>query len=169
MKLTQDEQTELMSIKDDVQKMLNENEKLKRLYVRKQQIINYLTLMTNTKENKDLIEEYNKLDVQLRGFEVEAGYIIAKEEQANTVVKKSILGKKKRIERYDDDKYNDRFNEILKETEYSQIVKKRNKCFKELTELNNGYSYLLYELDSIETEISIIETDTLRKKLLEND
>ena len=47
-------------------------------------------------------------------------------------------------------------------------MKQRRKIFKALTKINNEDISVLYRLDSIETEISIIETDALREYILEN-
>ena len=47
-------------------------------------------------------------------------------------------------------------------------MKKRSKIFKTLAKINKNDSSALYRLDSIETEISILETDALREYILEN-
>ena len=62
MKLTQDDQKELKDALTNVKKILKDNKKLKELYLKKEQIISYLTLMNNSKENKELIKKfYQKL------------------------------------------------------------------------------------------------------------
>lgn len=168
MKLTHDELKELNLAKTNVKKILKENYKINKLYLQKQQVINYLTLMINTKENKDLINKFNKLDSRLKKFEEQAAYIIAKEERKNTVTKKTLLGEKKIIKKYNEEKYNEKFNSLLKQMDYIEIMKQRSKIFKQLAKINNEDSSALYKLDSIETEISTIETDALRDYILEN-
>ena len=168
MKLTKNEQKELNIVKNNIKSVLKEKYNIDRLYEKKKQAINYLTLMVNTKENKELINKFNKLDLELKKLEERAAFIIAKEEKLNTVIKKTLFGKKKIIKKYSEDKYDERFNKLLKETEYFELIKKRSKIFKDLIRINSEDSSALYRLDSIETEISTIETGALREYILEN-
>ena len=48
-------------------------------------------------------------------------------------------------------------------------MKQRSDVFKELSKINEEDKSVVYRLDSIETEISTIETDALREYLLECD
>lgn len=168
MKLTKNEQKELNIVKNNIKSVLKEKYNIDRLYEKKKQAINYLTLMCNTKENKELIDKFNKLDIELKKIEETAAYIIAKEEKENFSFKKTLFGEKKIIKKYSEDKYDERFNKLLKETEYFELIKKRRKIFKDLIRINSEDSSALYRLDSIETEISTIETDALREYILEN-
>ena len=168
MKLTHNELKELKIAKSNVKNILKENYEINRLYEKKRQAINYLTLMVNTKENKELINKFNKLDLELKKLEERAAFIIAKEEKLNTVIKKTLFGEKKIIKKYSEEKYDEKFNRLLNETNYLDIMKKRRKIFKELVKLNKDDSSALYRLDSIETEISVLETDALREYILEN-
>lgn len=168
MKLTKNEQKELNIVKNNIKSILKEKYNIDRLYEKKKQAINYLTLMCNTKENKELIDKFNKLDIELKKIEETAAYIIAKEEKENLSFKKTLFGEKKIIKKYSEDKYDEKFNKLLKETEYFELIKKRSKIFKELIRINSEDSSALYRLDSIETEISTIETDALREYILEN-
>ena len=168
MKLTKNEQKELNIVKNNIKSVLKEKYNIDRLYEKKKQAINYLTLMCNTKENKELIDKFNKLDIELKKIEETAAYIIAKEEKENFSFKKTLFGEKKIIKKYSEDKYDERFNKLLKETEYFELIKKRSKIFKNLIRINSEDSSALYRLDSIETEISTIETDALREYILEN-
>ena len=168
MKLTHNELKELKIAKFNVKNILKENYEINRLYEKKRQAINYLTLMVNTKENKELINKFNKLDLELKKLEERAAFIIAKEEKLNTVIKKTLFGEKKIIKKYSEEKYDEKFNRLLNETNYLDIMKKRRKIFKELVKLNKDDSSALYRLDSIETEISVLETDALREYILEN-
>ncbi len=168
MKLTKNEQKELNIVKNNIKSILKEKYNIDRLYEKKKQAINYLTLMCNTKENKELIDKFNKLDIELKKIEETAAYIIAKEEKENLSFKKTLFGEKKIIKKYSEDKYDERFNKILKETEYFELIKQRSKIFKNLIRINSEDSSALYRLDSIETEISTIETDALREYILEN-
>ena len=72
------------------------------------------------------------------------------------------------INKSDEQKYENKFNKILKETNYLEISKERSEVFRKLINLNIEDSSVLYKLDSLETEISTIETDALREYLLEN-
>lgn len=168
MKLTKNEQKELNIVKNNIKSILKEKYNIDRLYEKKKQAINYLTLMCNTKENKELIDKFNKLDIELKKIEETAAYIIAKEEKENLSFKKTLFGEKKIIKKYSEDKYDEKFNKLLKETEYFELIKKRSKIFKNLIRINSEDSSALYRLDSIETEISTIETDALREYILEN-
>lgn len=168
MKLTHNELKELKIVKDNVKNIVEEKYNIDRLYEKKRQAINYLTLMVNTKENKDLINKFNKLDADLKELEEIVAYIIAKEEKENLSFKKTLFGEKKIIRKYSEDKYDERFNKLLKETKYFELLKQRSEIFKDLIRINSEDSSVLYRLDSIETEISTIETDALRGYILEN-
>lgn len=168
MKLTQDDQKELKDALTNVNKILKDNKKLKELYLKKEQIISYLTLMNNSKENKELIKKFNEYDKKLRKLEEEAAFLIANEEKANIVIKKTMLGEKRIINKYDEQKYENKFNKVLKETNYLELSRQRSDIFKKLVKINLEDCSVLYKLDSLETEMSIIETDTLREYLLEN-
>ncbi len=168
MKLTQDDQKELKDALTNVKKILKDNKKLKELYLKKEQIISYLTLMNNSKENKELIKKFNEYDKKLRKLEEEAAFLIANEEKANIVIKKTMLGEKRIINKYDEQKYENKFNKVLKETNYLELSRQRSDIFKKLVKINLEDCSVLYKLDSLETEMSIIETDTLREYLLEN-
>ena len=168
MKLTHNELKELKIVKDNVKNIVEEKYNIDRLYEKKRQAINYLTLMVNTKENKDLINKFNKLDADLKELEEIVAYIIAKEEKENLSFKKTLFGEKKIIRKYSEDKYDERFNKLLKETKYFELLKQRSEIFKDLIRINSEDSSVLYRLDSIETEISTIETDALREYILEN-
>ena len=168
MKLTYNELKELKIAKSNVKNILKENYEISRLYEKKRQAINYLTLMCDTKENKELIDKFNKLDLELKKLEEMVAYIIAKEEKLNTVIKKTLFGEKKIIKKFSEEKYDEKFNKLLKETEYFELIKQRSKIFKDLISINSEDSSALYKLDSIETEISTLETDALREYILEN-
>lgn len=168
MKLTYNEVKELKNAKCNAKNILKEKDEIKRLYEKKKQAITYLTLMCNSKENKDLINKFNKLDLKLKKLEEFAAYVIAKEEKENAVIKKTLFGEKKIIKKFSEEKYDEKFNRLLKETNYPDITKQRRKIFKELVKLNKDDSSALYRLESIETEISTIETDALREYILEN-
>ena len=168
MILTYNELKELKIAKSNVKNILKENYEINRLYEKKRQAINYLKLMVNTKENKGLIDKFNKLDLELKKLEERAAYIIAKEEKENISFKKTLFGEKKIIKKFSEEKYDEKFNKLLKETNYPDITRQRRKIFKELVKLNKDDSSALYRLDSIETEISTIETDALREYILEN-
>ena len=168
MLFTLDEQKEFSKIKKETEEALATNSKLQQLYKRKQQIINFLTLMNPLEENKRLLDEYNKLDITLKQIEECIAFKISKEEKDIVVKKRLWWGKEKKYkseEKYME-KYMEKFNERLKETNYSKIIKDRNKIFKNLERINSKNSYLLYDLDSVETEISIIETDEIRNYVL---
>ena len=124
--------------------------------------------MNNSKENKELIKKFNEYDKKLRKLEEEAAFLIANEEKANIVIKKTMLGEKRIINKYDEQKYENKFNKVLKETNYLELSRQRSDIFKKLVKINLEDCSVLYKLDSLETEISIIETDTLREYLLEN-
>ena len=168
MCLSYNELKELKIAKEKVEKELKEDYQLSLLYEKKMQAINYLTLMVNTKENLDLINKFNKLDKDLKEIELMAAFIIAKEEKINTVIKNTLFGKKKIIKRFTEEQYDDKFNKLLKNAKYLDIMKQREKIFKALSKINYNDSSALYRLDSIETEISIIETEALREYVLEN-
>lgn len=167
MKLRQCEQKELKDIKKRLKEKLENCEKFKKLQLQKEEIINYLILMGNTKENKELIKKFNELDSKLKDLEQQVAYIITKDEK-NKEIQKSLLGKVKVVNRLSEEEYNAKFNTLLKDTNYLNILKQRSEVFQELSKINKEDKSVVYRLDSIETEISTIETDTLREFLLEN-
>lgn len=168
MKLTKNEQKELNIVKNNIKSVLKEKSNLDKLYEKKNEAINYLKLMCNTKENKELIDKFNNLDSELKKLEEKVAYIIAKEEKENIIFKKTLFGDRKIIKKYSEEKFEEKFNKFLKETEYFKLLKQRSRIFKELIKINSQDCSALYRLDSIETEISIIETDALREYILEN-
>ena len=168
MKLRQCEQKELKEIKKRLKEKLENCEKFKKLQLQKEEIINYLILMGNTKENKELIKKFNELDSKLKDLEQQVAYIITKDEKNKEIQKKSLLGKLKVVNRLSEEEYNAKFNTLLKDTNYLNILKQRSEVFQELSKINKEDKSVVYRLDSIETEISTIETDTLREFLLEN-
>ena len=168
MKLRQCEQKELKGIKKRLKEKLENCEKFKKLQLQKEEIINYLILMGNTKENKELIKKFNELDSKLKDLEQQVAYIITKDEKNKEIQKKSLLGKVKVVNRLSEEEYNAKFNTLLKDTNYLNILKQRSEVFQELSKINKEDKSVVYRLDSIETEISTIETDTLREFLLEN-
>lgn len=169
MKISQREQKELKEIKNVVNEKLQKNANLKKLLMKKEEVINYLIMMKDTKENKGLIKKFNELDLKLREVEQQAAYIIAKEEKNNGIVKKSLLGDIKVVNKLSEEEYNTKFNSLLKDTNYLNLMKQRSDVFKELSKINEEDKSVVYRLDSIETEISTIETDALREYLLECD
>lgn len=169
MKISQREQKELKEIKNVVNEKLQKNANLKKLLMKKEEVINYLIMMKDTKENKGLIKKFNELDLKLREVEQQAAYIIAKEEKNNWIVKKSLLGDRKVANKLSEEEYNTKFNSLLKDTNYLNLMKQRSDVFKELSKINEEDKSVVYRLDSIETEISTIETDALREYLLECD
>ena len=168
MKISQSEQKDLKRIKSEVNDKLQKNLKFKKLQMQKEEIINYLIMMKDTKENKELIKRFNDLDLKLREVEQTAAYIITKEEKSKYNEKNELLGNKKTFEKLSKEEYEKKFNDLLKESNYLEMMKQRIKVFKELEKINNDDSSVLYKLDSLETEISTIETDSLREYLLEN-
>lgn len=169
MKISQREQKELKEIKNVVNEKLQKNANLKKLLMKKEEVINYLIMMKDTKENKGLIKKFNELDLKLREVEQQAAYIIAKEEKNNWIVKKSLLGDRKVANKLSEEEYNTKFNSLLKDTNYLNLMKQRSDVFKELSKINEEDKSVVYRLDSIETEISTIETDALREYLLKCD
>lgn len=168
MKIKLSEQKELKRIKNEVSEKLQKNLNFKKLQMKKEEVINYLIMMKDTKENKELIKKFNDLDLKLRELEQTAAYIITKEEKSKYNEKNELLGNKKTFEKLSKEEYEKKFNDLLKESNYLEMTKQRIKVFKELEKINNEDSSVLYKLDSLETEISTIETDTLREYLLEN-
>ena len=168
MKISLSEQKELKRIKSEVSEKLQKNLNFKKLQMKKEEVINYLIMMKDTKENKELIKKFNDLDLKLRELEQTAAYIITKEEKLKYNEKKAALGNKKTFEKLSKEEYEKKFNNLLKESNYLEMMKQRIKVFKELEKINNDDSSVLYKLDSLETEISTIETDSLREYLLEN-
>lgn len=168
MKISLSEQKELKRIKSEVSEKLQKNLNFKKLQMKKEEVINYLIMMKDTKENKELIKRFNDLDLKLREVEQTVAYIITKEEKSKYNEKNELLGNKKTFEKLSKEEYEKKFNDLLKESNYLEMMKQRIKVFKELEKINNDDSSVLYKLDSLETEISTIETDSLREYLLEN-
>ena len=68
-----------------------------------------------------------------------------------------------------EDEYNEKFNKIVEDTKYKEKLNSRNEIFKKITNTNKKEKDLLYELESIETEIATIETDKVKEYLQKNE
>lgn len=165
MRVNINEQKELKKIKCEVSEKLQKNSAFKKLQLKKKEVINYLIMMKDTKENKELIKKFNNLDLKLRDLEQTAAYIITKGEKNRYNEKNKYSSNKS--DNFFKEGYEKRFNDVLKDSNYLEIAKQRIKIFKELKKINNDDISVLYKLESLETEISTIETDAIRKYLLE--
>lgn len=163
MQLNQDEKAKLALTKRKAKKELKKNKHYIELESRKNEILNYLN-NKKTKETKKLLEKYEELGEQVNKIEMETAFRITikeKENKSRGVLKNIIdkLTKKKE----GNQSYNKKFDEIAEDMNYKRKTKKHNQVFKELIKKFRKDKELLYELESIETEIATIKTEKIRE------
>lgn len=163
MQLNQDEKAKLALTKRKAKKELKKNKHYIELESRKNEILNYLN-NKKTKETKKLLEKYEELGEQVNKIEMETAFRITIKEKENKSrgVLKNIIDKltKKKEE---NQSYNKKFDEIAEDMNYKRKTKKHNQVFKELIKKFRKDKELLYELESIETEIATIKTEKIRE------
>lgn len=171
MKMTQEENKQLMKIKKKVKQELKQDLYYNKLKERKDKIINYLKIMQESNEKKELINKYEKLGKQVKEIEIETAYKITIENkteienQSKTLLDKIKCKLSKKSKEMTEEDYNKAFNKIVEDSEYKEKLKLRNEIFKKITNANKKQKDLLYELESIETEIATIETDKVKDYL----
>lgn len=171
MILTSSEKKDLKCIQDLVIKILQEDSRFKRLTIRKEQILNYLTIVKKNKLEKDWISEYEELSNQIKKIEIETAYkLLINQQIKNKTKRKSfwrIIGKK-RIKKKIINKFNDEFNNIIQDDKYKEKMRVHNNLFKKLINANEEEKELLYELESVEIQLATIETDAIRDYFINN-
>ena len=171
MKMTQEENKQLMKIKKKVKQELKQDLYYNKLKERKDKIINYLKIMQESNKKKELINKYEKLGKQVKEIEIETAYKITIENkteienQSKTLLDKIKCKLSKKSKEMTEEDYNKAFNKIVEDSEYKEKLKLRNEIFKKITNANKKQKDLLYELESIETEIATIETDKVKDYL----
>lgn len=174
MEMTQEEMKKLIKTKNEVQKELKQDLYYNKLRERKEKILNYLKTVQESNEKKELISKYEKIGRKIQEIEIETAYkiTISDKIQRNNQKKNlfnKIKYKLKKSKDINEDEYNEKFNKIVEDTKYKEKLKSRNEIFKKITNTNKKEKDLLYELESIETEIATIETDKVKEYLQKNE
>jgi len=161
MQLNQDEKAKLTLIKRKAKKEIRKNKHYIDLESRKTEILNYLN-NKKTKETKKLLEKYEKLGKQVNKIEMETAFKITIRENRNKNILRNIITKF--IKRGEESQsYNEKFEKITEDINYKRKMKSHNKVFKELIKKFRKDKELLYELESIESEMATIETEQIRE------
>lgn len=151
----------LLDIKEKVKKDLKKSEHYMNLKTRKEQIFNYIKILDMTKDENKLIENYDKINEQMKEMELQKAYEIV----INNKKKKNVLNKYK-IQK-EEDNYDNQFNKIIEDTNYKNKMRKREVIFKKLSKKSNKFQALLYELESIQTEMATLETEKVKQYTME--
>lgn len=161
MEMTQEELDRLMEIKNEIKRILKENQKYVRLITRKEQILNYLITIQEEEEKKKQIKEYEEIGNEIKEIEFQMAFKIATKRK--TKEKKKIMKGIKKKEKINLDKYSEQFNKIIEDSDYKEKTKIHNEIFQILTNTNKEERDLLFKLESIETEIATIETEKIQE------
>lgn len=163
MEMTQEELDRLMEIKNEIKRILKENQKYARLITRKEQILNYLITIQEEEEKKKQIKEYEEIGNEIKEIEFQMAFKIATKRKRETKEKKKIMTGIKKKEKINLDKYSEQFNKIIEDSDYKEKTKIHNEIFQILTNTNKEERDLLFKLESIETEIATIETENIQE------
>ena len=161
MEMTQEELDRLMEIKNEIKRILKENQKYARLITRKEQILNYLITIQEEEEKKKQIKEYEEIGNEIKEIEFQMAFKIATKRK--TKEKKKIMKGIKKKEKINLDKYSEQFNKIIEDSDYKEKTRIHNEIFQILTNTNKEERDLLFKLESIETEIATIETEKIQE------
>ena len=166
MNLTRNETIMLSEIRKKVEKELKNNEYYKRLVNRKEEIINYLCAMKNRKDDGNLLRRYDRLGEQIKEMEFQKAFEITNNDDDNNhkmnIVDKLFKRRREKVRNKKEIKYNDEFDTIIEDTNYKAKIKKRKEIFNKLSRNSKKYKEMLYELESLETEMATIETEKIR-------
>lgn len=167
MKLSKEELTELLEVKKKVENELKGDKYYLKLGKREDEIIENLGDNKKLTECKKLLEEYKNVGEKINEIEINTAYKITIEEKERKEPKgffAKLLKKEKEVV-----KYQSEFDKISEDVNYKKIVKRHNEIFKELIKMLRQKEELLYELESIETEMATIKTDKIREYLINNE
>lgn len=157
-------------LKEKIKKLLKNDEYYQELNLRRENIIDNLIKVENTNDRNELLLNYQRTGEEIKNLEIEMAYEIAKKMRKTNLKEKPTI--KKVFSRFNKDKkncdFNEEFNKIIKDSKYKQEVKEHEETFKKLIERPNFESNLLYELNSIDTQIAIIETEKVRDYIQRN-
>lgn len=167
MQLIRAKEYNLSEIKRIVEGELQKECHYRSLEKRREKIIEYLNSSRNTKENKIFLAEYEKLGKKIKNMEIQTAFAATIQQRKNNRGIKRIINIIMR--KNDENKiYQDEFNKILENDSYKKKIKKHNEMFKELLKKFRKSKEMLYELESVETEIATILTDGIREYTQKN-
>ena len=158
MDLTRNGTIMLSEIRKKVEKELKNNEYYKRLKNRKNEIVNYLVAMKIGKDDENLLKRYDRIGEQIKEIEFEKAFKITNNDDEKVSILDRILKRKREKEI----NYNYEFDKIIEDANYKAKIKKRREIFNKLGKNSKKYKELLYELESLETEMATIETERIR-------
>lgn len=149
--MIKEENNDVNKIKNEIQKDLKDNLEYKNLYLRRKEIIKALKKIEQMEERKELLNNYEKTSDEIKDLEIEMAY--------------KILNK---LNENEEEKFNKEFNKIVQDNKYKEQVKRQKNTFNKLIKKPNLESNLLYELNSIDTQIATIETDKVKEYIQRN-
>lgn len=149
--MVKEENNDVNKIKNEIQKDLKDNLEYKNLYLRRKEIIKALKKIEQMEERKELLNNYEKTSDEIKDLEIEMAY--------------KILNK---LNENEEEKFNKEFNKIVQDNKYKEQVKIQKNTFNKLIKKPNLESNLLYELNSIDTQIATIETDKVKEYIQRN-
>lgn len=164
MKLSKEQISRLNKIKKEVEKQLQKDETYLKLDNREQEILKSLKDNKCIAESKKLLEEYRDIGKKINEIEIHTAYkITIKETEKNVLINffEKIISKNKGNSRYQNE-----FNKISEDNDYKKIVKRHNDIFKQLIKKLRENEELLYELESIETQMATIKTEKIREYII---
>lgn len=157
MNFNQKTSIKFLDIKRKVEKETKKDLRYMKLIKRKEEILNYLNIMILNKEDKIFMEKYDKLGLQIKDIELQTAFEIL----TNNKKRKKIYKKLKKED--EEDSYINQFNKIVEDSDYKSKILKRKEIFKKISKGSKKHEKLLYELESIETEIATIETEKIKR------
>lgn len=161
MKFNQRQMIMLSELKKKLEKELKKDKEYTKLINRKKEIFNYIVAMKIGKNDETLLNKYGKIGEQIKEMEIQKTYELSIERKTRV----KILGKIFWINKSKKEDYEDEFNKIVEDTNYKNKIKKRKDLFEKLSKKSKKYQELMYELESIETEISTMESEIIKKML----
>lgn len=168
LKLTQEELSELMKIRKEINKDLKQDEYYNNLLLRKEKILDYLSKNKSTNDKEKLLEKYEQIGNEIKEIEIKTAFKVLydkmqKEKNKNKIIKGIINKLNKKNE---NDEYTEQFNKIVQDENYKEKIKKHKEIFKKLNQNFKEESDYIYELDSIETELATIETEKIKEYII---
>lgn len=158
MELTHKQIIMLSVLKKKLKKELKNNEYYDKLKKRKVEIFNYIEAIKIGKNDGNLLNQYDKIGEQIKEIEIEKAFKVNLENRKNMKIR-SLL----RCNGKGENNYYEEFNKIVEDSNYKTKIEKRKTLFLKLSKRSKKYQDLMYELESIETQIATIETELIKR------
>lgn len=166
MLMSQFEMEDFENIERFVEEDLINDEQYRKLLKRKEEIENFLKAMGESQEVNCLIDTYSKVGQKIKKLEMKWAYKITMQEKNKEREKRSFW-KIIKNRQFENEDYTIKFNKIVNDSEYKEKLDNHINIFKLLEKKLENDRKLLYELESVESKIAIMETDLLRKYIEE--